>query len=76
MAEGVSIPLVNSRSKSLPLSLPSGASMSYAPASDVCRWLEGAGMEVIGRGEVTSSSKVVGSTASGTQGAVGWLEED
>lgn len=76
MAEGVSIPLVNSRSKSVPLSLPSGASMSYVPASDVGRWLEGAGMEVIGRGEGTSSSRVVGSTASGTLVAVWWLEED
>lgn len=76
MAEGVSVPLVSSRSKSPPLSPASGASMSYAPVSDVGRWLGGAGMEVIGRGEGTFASMAGGSTVSWTPGAVWWREEE
>lgn len=76
MAEGVSVPLVSSRSKSPPLSPPSGASMSYAPASDVGRWLDGAGMEVIGRGQGTTASRAAGSTASWKLGVAWWREED
>lgn len=86
MAEGVSVPLVSSSSKSPPLSPASRASMSYAPASDISRWFEasgkgrgaaaGAGMEVMGRGEGTSVSRGEGPTASGTLGAAWWREEE
>lgn len=74
MAEGVSVPLVSSRSKSPPLSPALGASMSYAPGSDVGRWSEGAGMEVIGRGEGTSANRAAESTTSWTLGAAWWRE--
>lgn len=77
MAEGVSVPLVSSRLKSQPRSAASGASMSYAPASDVgSRLLERAGMEVIGRGAGTLARRAAGSTASWTLGAVWWREEE
>lgn len=83
IAEGVSIPLVSSSSKSAFLGPTFGVSMSYVSESDVRKSFggrasrtAGAGMEVMGKGMGTSATRGADPKASWTLGAVWWSDEE
>lgn len=83
IAEGVSVPLVSSSSKSAFLGPTFGVSMSYVCESDVRKSFgdrtsrtAGAGMEVMGKGVGTSANRGADPKASWTLGAVWWSDEE
>lgn len=83
IAEGVSVPLVSSSSKSAFLGPMFGVSMSYVSESEVRKSFggrasrrAGAGMEVMGKGVGTSATRGADPTASWTLGAVWRCDEE
>lgn len=61
ITEGLSFPLVNSKSKSAILDATPGVSKSYVSESDVVKSMEvSAGIQVMGKGEGTSATRALG----------------